>query len=224
MLTFQAYLTLGIASTCTISTLFVLSDKRGMYLLEQVLGVLMIFFPIFYPVFLFPYLTKGYSPYVNVTDEFWLFKSYPEILFFILFFALVVTIYVSSLSGKSLGIGYIIIGGLIGLWMPWTLSDHPSFIVTLFSMCVILLEGVSIIRHETRREAIEKRCLSVVTKMGEATVEDVMRELGVPDYEADRLLFNLWLRGLLERYEKGNRMVYRVSSVVLFLSRKKLAS
>lgn len=176
----------------------------------------------------------GISLYVNVSTVFQFFQDCPMIVTDLLFLVMVIAICVSDLKGKSRGIGYMSMGSLICLGIPWCVSDLPVLGVTSLSATILLAEGSFTYRREKRREEMENRCLSLICEKGQVTLEDVMIWLRLPLVEAEDILYDLWDRGLLEKREgrknnlqhciKGKQLkrgegLYPIFSVSIFAMR-----
>lgn len=206
MLTLPAYFALGIALGCTSGTLLILFEREGFHFFGQIISVLMLFVSIFYAFPLLPRPDLGYSPYVYGSTNF------AFIITPILLVSMIIPIYLSGLKGKRLSVGYWCVGSLISLSIPWSVSDLMVLSAALVSAAVVFIEGGLLYKHEKRREETEMRYLSMIQKKGEVSVEDVIIELGVSDAEADKVLYDLWDRGVLERREKGMKTIYYATS------------
>jgi len=200
MLSFQAYLTLGVALMVTAGTLLSFSSRERFRWASWVAG-LMIFFPLLYMSF-------NRRPYVAVSGERVLETH--GVVGSILLVSMLVPIALREMSGKMRGYGYLAIGALLGSLAPWSLWDASVFLITMASAAVVLVEGGLIYAHEAREEAKEARCLSVLRGKGEVTVHDVMVALEMTDYEAERVLGRLWEKDLVERVEGKAETYYRV--------------
>lgn len=203
---------LGLASTVTLGALTSYFNKRALYsgfmnMMGRTVGILMIVFPFVYSAPILSYPVSG-SLYIVIGDEFWFFRSNPASLILIFFVGAIASLSAESLSGRSLGIGYAVIGVLFCLWLPWTFSDSVSFFITLISAGVIFFEARLSIKQASEKESLEERCISVIRSMRKATLEDVMMELEISDYRADEILGDLFDREILERSEENKRMVY----------------
>jgi len=210
MLTFQEYFAIGVAVMGTVGWLLTLFDRKTNYLAGQITSLL-IFFPMFYMLLVAKRIELGISPYVNVSTVFQFFQDLPVIVTNLLFLVMVIAICVSDLKGKSRGIGYLSVGSLICLGMPWCISDLPVLGATSLSATILLAEGGFTYRREKRKEEMENMCLSLIREKGQVTLEDVMMGLRLPLVEAEDILYDLWDRGLLEKREKGARTIYSIA-------------
>jgi len=210
MLMFQEYFAIGVAVMATVGWLLTFFDKKNLYFAGQITSIAF-FFPMLYVLILFPRPDLGFSPFVNVGAGLEIFKSCPMLSSMLLFLSLVMATYVSGLKGKKLGVGYFFIGSLIFLGIPWCMSDLPVLGATLVSAIVILAEGSLMYGREKRKEEIGEKCLSLIREKGEVTLEDVMIGLRLPMIEAEDVLYNMWDRGVLEKYERRTRTFYRLA-------------
>ncbi len=210
MLTFQEYFAIGVAIMGTVGWLLTFFDRKDNHLAGQVTSLLF-FFPMFYMLLVSKRIDLDISPYVNVSTVFQFFQDSPMIVTLLLFLVMVITICVSDLKGKSRGIGYVSMGSLICLGIPWCMSDLPVLGVTSLSATILLAEGGFTYRREKRKEEMESRCLSLIREKGQVTLEDVMMGLRLPLIEAEDILYDLWDRGLLEKREKGTRTIYSIA-------------
>lgn len=210
MLTFQEYFAIGVAIMGTVGWLLTFFDRKDNHLAGQVTSLLF-FFPMFYMLLVSKRIDLDISPYVNVSTVFQFFQDSPMIVTLLLFLVMVIAICVSDLKGKSRGIGYVSMGSLICLGIPWCISDLPVLGVTSLSATILLAEGGFTYRREKRKEELESRCLSLIREKGQVTLEDVMMGLRLPLIEAEDILYDLWDRGLLEKREKGTRTIYSIA-------------
>lgn len=210
MLTFQEYFAIGVAIMGTVGWLLTFFDRKDNHLAGQVTSLLF-FFPMFYMLLVSKRIDLDISPYVNVSTVFQFFQDSPMIVTLLLFLVMVIAICVSDLKGKSRGIGYVSMGSLICLGIPWCMSDLPVLGVTSLSATILLAEGGFTYRREKRKEELESRCLSLIREKGQVTLEDVMIGLRLPLVEAEDVLYDLWDRGLLEKREKGTRTIYSIA-------------
>lgn len=210
MLTFQEYFAIGVAIMGTVGWLLTFFDRKDNHLAGQVTSLLF-FFPMFYMLLVSKRIDLDISPYVNVSTVFQFFQDSPMIVTLLLFLVMVIAICVSDLKGKSRGIGYVSMGSLICLGIPWCMSDLPVLGVTSLSATILLAEGGFTYRREKRKEEMESRCLSLIREKGQVTLEDVMIGLRLPLIEAEDILYDLWDRGLLEKREKGTRTIYSIA-------------
>ena len=207
MLTFPAYLALGIFIMSLTGWLLVLARREGFIGFGKILSLMFFFFPSLYSYLVyspFVYLGIGYGeipPFIS------------SLVTLILLLSMFVPVYLSELKGKRLSVGYLFFGSLICFWTPWLLSDLASLMITLTSGVAILAESGLVYRNEKRKEKLEKRCLSIFHEKGEVTILDVMAELGISDLEADKILYDLWQnKSLIEKTDKGTRTFYHIKT------------
>lgn len=208
MLNFQEFFAIGVATMALVGALFAIADRIEFYLLGRIASF-MVFFPTFYAVLISVDPVLGYSPHVDVGAKFTLFQNIPSIIINILFVALLIPVYLYGLTGKRLGIAYLTVGSLVCVGIPWCVTDAPVLVFTSISAVMILAEGGIIYGREKQKEELGKKFLSVIRARGEATVEDIMTALQMPDTEVKKILYDLWIKGQVEKREERTRVFYR---------------
>jgi predicted transcriptional regulator len=208
MLSFQEFFALGVATMASVGALLVLADRIEYYLIGRIASF-MVFFPTLYAVLIHVDPRLGRSPYVDVSAQFTIFQNMPSIIINILFAALLIPVYLYGLTGKRLGIAYLTLGSLVCFSIPWSITDTPILILASVSAVMILAEGSIIYTREKHKEDLGKELLSVIRARGEATVEDIMTALRMPDTEVREILYDLWMKGKVEKREERTRDFYR---------------
>jgi len=208
MLSFQEFFAVGVGTMALVGALFVLADRTESHLLGRIAS-LMVFFPTLYGVLISVDSSLGYSPYVDVGVQFMVFQNIPSIVINILFMALIVPVYLYGLTGKRLGIAFLILGSLAVLGIPWCVTDAPVLVFASVSAVMILAEGSIIYSGEKHKEDLGREILSVIRTREEVTVEDIMMALRMPDTEVKEILYYLWMKGLVEKREERTEVFYR---------------
>ncbi len=203
-LLFQDYFVLGSLTISGIGATMFILDRNRLYSMASMMSILGFFFPFFFVIVLSYPLEL-----VDFGTRFDIFLHGPPLLMMILDLLWAYPTFLGGLRGKRLAINYLLLGTTTFMGGIYAWPALFSFTLSMSGAAIFGAVGTNIYLAERAKEMRIREILDFMTRKGNASLEEVMQFMGISDVEADRLLYEMWSRDLIERIS-GKETVYEV--------------
>jgi len=178
-------------------------DRNKLYDLASQISLVGFAFPFFFIIAMFsPLRVVDFGPKFDV------FVQGPQLAVMILNLLWAYPAFVGTLSRRALAFNYLLLALTSFVGGVYAFPALFSFALSMVGTMLFGLVGAEIYLSERTKEVRIGKILTFINSQESASLEDVMRLMGMTDAEADAILYEMWRRNLIEKVE-GIETVYK---------------